>query len=403
MVEVSVALDSSTVPASGGALTATVTIQPGVEETAAERHLALCVDTSGSMAGEKIEQVREGIRWVFGYLDGEDTVSIVAFSDVVEVVLPATRWDDLDREAVDAAVDRLTANGGTDILGGLEAAHETLRDLPTGPDIARRILLLSDGRDETPVETFVDLARRLRREEDIAIPAAGIGDFYDEEVVRGIGTASAGEWVHLSRPADIEDFFGRKVNSLQTVVAPNPNIEFELTDGVEIDEVLLRRPQVRDVQTERRGRTVRVYLPDLVELEAQELTLRLETPPCPDGETVRLAAVRLNTRTGNPTTAIEADCSAGVGDRETRVEAPEVSLAHVDTVIRKATSEGDVETAETVIDRATEIHDEADVAALDTVVEDDAGGVSALDTVIEGADQNDREAKYLTTKIQDQP
>jgi len=353
MTKLTAELDRAQVADSGSSVTGSVRIEPGMVEVDAKRHIALCLDTSGSMSGEKIEQVREGVRWVFGYLAEDDYLSIVAFDDEVEVVLPATRWGTIALDDADEAVQDLRAGGGTDILAGLEAAYDTLADLQSGPDIGRRILLLSDGRDETPTESFAEFARRVRREDGIAIPAAGIGDFYDEDTVRAVATASDAEWVHLSRAADVENFFGRKVETLRTVVAPSPNLELALPGGAGIHDVYLRRPQVRDANYEWVGDTVRIFLPDLLEFETQEVVFTVETPPCEAGGQFTLVDVTLNTPGQAASTAVEVECVADpAGD--TRVESTDVAVRHVETMVRKAAGEGDLDRAETILQQATE-------------------------------------------------
>ena len=353
MTKLTAELDRAQVADSGSSVTGSVRIEPGMVEADAQRHIALCLDTSGSMSGEKIEQVREGVRWVFGYLAEDDYLSIVAFDDDVEVVLPATRWGTIALDDADETVQELRAGGGTDILAGLEAAHDTLADLPTGPDVGRRILLLSDGRDETPTASFAEFARRVRREDGIALPAAGIGDFYDEDTIRAVATASDAEWVHLSQAADIENFFGRKVETLRTVVAPSPNLELALPGGAGIHDVYLRRPQVRDANYEWVGDTVRIFLPDLLEFETQEVVFTVETPPCEAGGRFTLVDVTLNTPAQAANTAVEVECVADpAGD--TRVESTDVAVRHVETMVRKAAGEGDLDRAETILQQATE-------------------------------------------------
>lgn len=353
MTKLTAELDRAQVAASGSSVTGSVRIEPGMVDADAQRHIALCLDTSGSMSGEKIEQVREGVRWVFGYLAEDDYLSIVAFDDDVEVVLPATRWGTIALDDADEAVQDLRAGGGTDILAGLEVAHDTLADLPTGPDVGRRILLLSDGRDETPTEAFAEFARRVRRDDGIAIPAAGIGDFYDEDTIRAVATASDAEWVHLAQAADIENFFGRKVETLRTVVAPSPNLEIGLPEGASIHDVYLRRPQVRDANYEWVGDTVRVFLPDLLEFETQEVVFTVETPPCAAGGQFTLVDVTLNTPAEAASTAVDVECVTDpAGD--TRVESTEVAVRHVETMVRNAAGEGDVDRAETILRQATE-------------------------------------------------
>ncbi|MEF8782838.1 MAG: VWA domain-containing protein [Haloarculaceae archaeon] len=439
MTRLTAEVDRTTVAAGGSSVTASVRIQPGMTDSDVERHIALCIDKSGSMAGEKIEQVREGLRWTFGYLDDGDHLSIVAFDDEVTVLLPSTRWGDIGLDEAEAIVEDLEPGGGTNIRQALETAHETLADLSAGDDVGRRILLLSDGRDEsTTTETFADLAGRMRREDGISVPAAGIGDFYDEASIRAIGTASDAEWVHLSRAEDIKNFFGRKVETLRTIVAPSPNLEITLPEGATVDEVLLRQPQVRDANYERVGDTIRVFLPDLLEFEAQEVLFTLHTPPREVGQRFTLADLVLNTRNETTTTAIEVESTAETAGMETQIESQEVALRQVETMVRKAASEGDLERAETIVEQATgeadpqsgpgadaqetRIRDDvatspdassqeegADaqetrirggrVADLSDVVDDEK--LSELQTVIEQTSEDDLEAQYETTKIAD--
>lgn len=440
MTRLTAEVDRTTVPAGGSSVTASVRIQPGMTDSDVERHIALCIDKSGSMAGEKIEQVREGIRWTFGYLSDDDHLSIVAFDDEVSVLLSSTRWGDIGLDEAETIVEGLEPGGGTNIRQGLETAHETLADLSTGEDVGRRILLLSDGRDEsTTTETFADIAGWMRREGAISVPAAGIGEFYDEEIIRAIGTASDAEWVHLSRAEDIKNFFGRKVETLQTIVAPSPNLEITLPEGAAVDEVLLRQPQVRDANYERVGDTVRVFLPDLLEFETQELLFTIHTPPRESGQRFTLADVVLNTRDETTATAIEVESTAGAAGMETQIESQEVALKQVETMVRKAASEGDLERAETIVEQATGETDprgdpEADTQETrirddltdspDTSGEEESPGdqetrirggrvedlsdavddeqLSELETVIEQTTAEDLEAQYETTKIVDE-
>ena len=429
MTKLRAQLDRGQVAAGGSTVTGSVRIQPGSTDADAQRHIALCLDTSGSMSGEKIERVREGVRWVFGYLAEEDYLSIVAFDDDVEVVLPATRWGTLALDEAEGVVEGVRAGGGTDILAGLEAAHATLADLPTGPDVGRRTLLLSDGRDETPTAEFAAFARRVRREDAIAIPAAGIGEFYDEATVRAVATASDAEWVHLARAADIENFFGRKVETLRTVVAPSPNLEVAIPEGATVGDVYLRRPQVRDANYEHVGDAVRVFLPDLLEFETQEVVFAVETPPCEAGGRFTLVDVTLNTAGESTSAAVAVDCVADP-EAETSVEATEVAVRHVETMVRRAAGDGDLDRAETLLraatgegldDQTTRVRDDADATdaaagesapdeAADqaTRIRDvpdlraaDADELETLRTVVEETAEDDAEAQYETTKIEE--
>jgi Ca-activated chloride channel family protein len=94
-----------------------------VESSAVPRDLTLVMDVSGSMSGDKIEQARAALRQALGTLRPADRFRVIAFSNRVthfrETYVGATR-DNLD--AARAFVDRLVADGGTNIAAALEAA-----------------------------------------------------------------------------------------------------------------------------------------------------------------------------------------------------------------------------------------------------------------------------------------
>ena len=56
-------------------------------------NLALAVDVSGSMSGEKLEAARATAAQVVDALTSKDRLSIIAFSDDVELLLEAKKMD----------------------------------------------------------------------------------------------------------------------------------------------------------------------------------------------------------------------------------------------------------------------------------------------------------------------
>jgi Ca-activated chloride channel family protein len=101
------------------------------------------LDVSGSMAGEKLEQVRAALQQVVRDLRDDDRFNVVAYHSDVQPLWEAPRpATPQARKAALAFVDGLEAAGGTHIAGALKAA---LAD----PRPARRpavVIFLTDGR-----------------------------------------------------------------------------------------------------------------------------------------------------------------------------------------------------------------------------------------------------------------
>lgn len=104
--------------------------------------VALCIDTSGSMAATDVEPTRASaaLRAARTFIDNVPDgtrISIVAFASTAELVLPASD----DKDAVREAVERIPApNGGTAIGDALALAARSL------PHVRHRaIVLVTDG------------------------------------------------------------------------------------------------------------------------------------------------------------------------------------------------------------------------------------------------------------------
>src|SRR3954468_8491777 len=90
-----------------------------------EANVCIAIDRSGSMGGEKIASARQGALSALERLRPSDIVSVVAYDDVVDVLVPATRAS--DRGAIDAGIARLEARGGTALFAGVVKCAEEVR------------------------------------------------------------------------------------------------------------------------------------------------------------------------------------------------------------------------------------------------------------------------------------
>ncbi|MBM4163081.1 MAG: VWA domain-containing protein [Lentisphaerae bacterium] len=107
------------------------------------KDVTFVIDTSGSMAGSKIEQTRKALEYGVKKLNAGDRFNIIRFSTDVEPFRPAlTAVSETNRAAALAFIQATEARGGTAINDALAAALTMDYD-PMRPAI---ILFLTDGR-----------------------------------------------------------------------------------------------------------------------------------------------------------------------------------------------------------------------------------------------------------------
>jgi len=105
------------------------------------------VDVSGSMAGEKLDLVKESLKYLVSIMDERDRFALVTFSDSSYLINDLTKMTRDNKNEVITNINILRDIGGTNIYSGLEEGLSLLRENYTYSDNVASIILLSDGLD----------------------------------------------------------------------------------------------------------------------------------------------------------------------------------------------------------------------------------------------------------------
>jgi VWFA-related protein len=129
--------------------------------------LGIALDTSGSMAGSKIQEARAALdRLLYDLLDKQDEVFLYRFSNTPVLLQPWTK----DRQQLARALGRIEPNGGTSMYDAVaEAIPLTLQ----GQNRKKALLVISDGNDTASATTVRELKAQIRETETL-VYAIGI-------------------------------------------------------------------------------------------------------------------------------------------------------------------------------------------------------------------------------------
>lgn len=252
------------------------------EETAARPplNLALVLDRSGSMRGDKLRYVQRAATYVLDLLDERDRVAVIAYDDEVRVVQPSAAVTEHVRSELKRQIEALRAGGQTALAGGwLRGCQEAAGDW-TG---VSRALLLTDGLANhgiTDVEELARHARELRRR-GVATSTFGVGLDFNEELLEAMAEQGGGHFFYIERPEQIPDVFRRELGELLAVVAREALLSVPVPKGLSV-EVLGDLPHERD------GDRLRIFLGDLSTGEQRALYTRVLLSPDAAGTAVVL-------------------------------------------------------------------------------------------------------------------
>ena len=261
----------------------------GVAVVNAPLNLTLVLDRSGSMAGQKIADLRQAARLTLDRLGPDDLVSIVVFDDTVDVLAAARPA--ADKAALLAQIARIDERGGTQMSLGLQAGLAQAR-AGLGPDRVSRLILLTDGEtwdDEARCRELAQTAGQL----GAPITALGLGDEWNQALLTDLADLSGGNWEFIDTPDRILEAFGRVVVTMQRTLVTNATLILRLVRGVSARGVWRVQPLIDRLSARAIGeRDVQVALGDL-QREGQSVLIELALPPRGAGD-YRLAQAEVN-------------------------------------------------------------------------------------------------------------
>ena len=257
--------------------------------------ICLLIDRSGSMRGEKLEQVKAAACQLLDQLHPADYVGMVTFAGKIDKVASVDQVGSFDMPALKERIRRLDAKGWTELYRGLETSYEQLLSTSgAAENLVKRVILLSDGQptDDVTNAEYANLARGMR-ESGISVVTLGIGSDYNEDLLGTIAENSGGIWKHISSPEEIPHIFSQQLEETRTVILTMPDILMHLSKDVELKDVYKAVPEVYPVvNMKRSGAEVRIPLSDIKAGEPQTLAARLNVPARPEGQ-CRLARVEI--------------------------------------------------------------------------------------------------------------
>jgi Ca-activated chloride channel family protein len=233
----------------GGDQTAYVEVNLGGFAIAdAERapvNVALVLDRSGSMAGDKLDKAKEAALLVLDQLRADDTISVISYSTNVDVLIPPTKVGEAG--AARKQIKALTAHGSTALYDGVTVGLQQIGAVFDAKKV-NRIILLSDGEanvgKSSPAE-LGELGLEAARQ-GIPITTIGLGLSYNEDLMSQLAASSDGSHAFAESSQDLSAIFEHELGDMLSVVASDVRISVELGDGVRLVRAIGRDATTTD-------------------------------------------------------------------------------------------------------------------------------------------------------------
>ncbi len=249
-------------------------------------NVALVLDRSGSMMGEKMEQTKVAAKAFVDRLDPNDIVSIVIYDDKIEVLYPASKIN--DRQKIKDKIDSIEARGSTALYGGVQKGAQELRKFISSERI-NRIILLSDGQANVGLsspEALGELGKSLVQE-GISVTTLGLGMGYNEDLMTKLAYMSDGNHKFLKNNEEIEYFFNKELGVISSVAAQHVEVSIVCDQGVIPIKML-------DVDAKINGKNVSAGFNQIYGNHSRYMLLALEVDPQKMGDKESVATVTIH-------------------------------------------------------------------------------------------------------------
>ena len=244
-----------------------------VEGQRAPMNVAIVLDLSGSMAGEKLESARRAAHALVDRLNDKDRLAFVTFGSNVTLLFPSTPCTPDAKGNMHRDIDRIYDMGGTNLSGGLEAGLRQVEAHLEGYAV-NHVLLISDGEANEGITSRPGLAAISRDAlgHRVTVSAFGVGSEFDEDTMQQLADEGGGNYRFLQTGGELGPIFDSELKQMATAVAAAPTLNLKLAPGVTATEVYGYA-----FDRDSNG-ALTIHLPDFAAGEHRKVVVQLSVP-----------------------------------------------------------------------------------------------------------------------------
>lgn len=249
-------------------------------------NVAIVLDRSGSMSGQKMRKAKEAAIMAVDRLGPDDIVSVVDYNHTVDVLVPATKVR--DRDEIYSRINSLHPTGNTALFAGVsKGAYEVGKFIERNR--VNRVILVSDGLANVGPSSPGELGRLgwSLSKKGISVTTIGLGDGYNEDLMVELAMASDGNHAFAENAADLARIFSHEFGDVLSVVAREVRVRIRCAPGVRPIRVLGRSAEIN-------GDEIVANLNQIYANQEKFLLVEVQVPSGRAGTNLELATIDVN-------------------------------------------------------------------------------------------------------------
>jgi Ca-activated chloride channel family protein len=210
-----------------------LTLTPPVEtKQVVGKDLVLVADTSGSMAGEKMDENKKALSYVVNALNANDRFNIVEFNtDVERFKTQLVAATPENKKAALTFIKDLEAHGGTNLSDALHNAASILKEASERPAY---IVLMTDGEPTVGETSVSSLLKSIPSQRDIRLFDFGVGYDVNTKLLNKLAEMHHGTSQYIEPQEDMETALSNFYNKIKSPVLTDVKITYQ---GIEAKNI----------------------------------------------------------------------------------------------------------------------------------------------------------------------
>jgi len=214
--------------------------------------LAVVLDRSGSMSGDKILAVKQAALDLLKELRPSDRITLISYSDEVDVHVERLAVDAAGADVVRKAVLPIQPDGGTALGPALIRGLGLLQGAKRGEREMGHLLLFSDGQanvgEQNPDVLGAHASAGFKR--GVSVSTLGVGLDYAEDLMTKIADRGGGRYHFIKGADEVPRVLADELAGLVSTVATGIQVALRPAPGVQVARVFGYPAQRREGATE---------------------------------------------------------------------------------------------------------------------------------------------------------
>ncbi len=206
-------------------------------------NVALVIDRSGSMAGDKLTYVKRALHKFVKGLRPKDYLSIVLYDSDVQVIVKSEKLKNIPN--INEIINSIEDRGATNIYDGMIAGYKEV-EKHFNPKATNKVILLTDGLVNTGVTDLEAIAKGslAYNKEGIEISTIGVGDDVNFSLLQQLAKQGHGANHFIGdSEEDIFKVFEQELQSLISTLGKKVYLQFEFPKGIRVSHFIGYEPE----------------------------------------------------------------------------------------------------------------------------------------------------------------